>query len=159
MTDTSEETRARLREQADRGYPQAWIPEQAGDEIAGVITAVRPAVRTSYGPVPVVELEELGGATPWSVWLIHTVLRREFLRQRPSLGERILVRYLGRVTPDGGGAAYEAYRLVVDRADQGDEVDWASITHRYDPDLAAEERANEHRHDEPPPLGDEGVPF
>ena len=41
--------------------------------------------------------------------------RREFLRQSPAAGEAVLVRYLGRVQPDGGGPAYESYKLVVDR--------------------------------------------
>jgi len=133
----ADEVAERLREQADRDYPQAWIPEQAGDEIAGTITGVRPSVHTSYGPVPVVELVELGGATPWSVWLIHTVLRREFLRQRPVPGENVLVRYLGRQQSQGGGPGYEAYKVVVDRFDQGNDVDWAGLAERYDPDLAA----------------------
>jgi hypothetical protein len=159
MSDASEETRERLRAAADAGFPAAWIPEEAGDEIAGVITAVRPSVGTSYGPVPVVELKELGASVRWSLWLIHTVLRREFVRQRPAVGETILVRYLGRVKPEGGGAAYEAYKLVVDRPDQGDEIDWTAIAARYDPDVAAEQAAGQNRPDEPPPYGDQDVPY
>lgn len=147
----NEETRERLRQQADREYPQAWIPAAEGDELLGVVTAVRAVVHTSYGPVPVVELEDAVRAS-WSLWLVHTVLRREFERQRPAVGETILIRYLGKVVPESGGAAYESYRLVVDRPDQNTDVDWRGIAARYDPDEA-----------EPAPVlpavDDESVPF
>jgi hypothetical protein len=146
-----DEARERLREVADREYGQAWIPAAEGDELAGVITAIRPVVHTTYGSVPVVELEELGVRATWSVWLVHTVLRREFVRQRPVVGETVLIRYLGKVTPEGGGAAYESYRLVVDRPDEGNEVDWAAIAERFDPDLA--------RQPAPSAPDDESVPF
>jgi hypothetical protein len=133
MTETSPEltTQERLREQADREYPTAWIPEQPGDELVGVVRAVRPAVHTAYGPVPVVEVEQLGTRAGWSIWLTHTVLRREFIRRRPVPGETLLVRYLGRVQPETGGAAYESYRVVVDRPDENSDVDWRGIAGRY----------------------------
>jgi hypothetical protein len=124
-------TSDRLREQADREYPSAWIPEQPGDEIIGVVKAVRPAVHTAYGPVPVVEVEQLGTHAGWSIWLTHTVLRREFVRRRPVPGETLLVRYLGRVLPETGGAAYESYRVVVDRPDENSDVDWHGVAARY----------------------------
>src|SRR5215471_6912954 len=156
MDEQNDNMRDRLRAAADRGYPQAWIPEEPGDEIAGVVTSVRPAAPTAYGSVPVVELEELGGPTPWSVWLVHAVLRREFVRQSPQPGEAILIRYLGKVQPEGGGAAYESYKLVVDRPTEGNEVDWTRLAARYDPDLLAGEPSDRR---ELPPLEDEDVPF
>jgi hypothetical protein len=130
------EALARLREQADRGHAPAWIAEQEGDELCAVVTGIKPAVRTSYGHVPVLELEELGSHTPWSLWLLHAVLRREVWRARPAAGETLYVRYDGRVVPEGGGAPYEAYTVIVDRPDQGDELDWDALARRYDPDFA-----------------------
>jgi hypothetical protein len=126
------DTTARLRAQADRDYPQSWIWRRPGDELVGVVTAIRPSVHTAHGPRPVVELEELGTGTAWSLWLIHTVLRNEFARRRPVPGETVLVRYLGRVEPDGGGAPYEDYKVVVDRGAEG--VDWHAIA----PEVAPE---------------------
>jgi hypothetical protein len=149
MSESWEDTAARLREQADRDYPQAWIPQAEGDEVAGVITAIRPVVHTSFGPAPVVELEALGVHTPWSVWLVHTVLRRSFERQRPVVGETVLIRYLGKVQPDGGGAPYENYRVIVDRPDVGNDVDWHGIAARYGDDAGPQL----------PPADDESVPF
>jgi hypothetical protein len=148
----SENARGRLRAQADREHAPAWIPQAPGDELAGVVTAIRAAVPTQFGPAAVVEVAELDTGAACSVWLLHTVLRREFERARVALGETILVRYNGRVAPDGGGAAYESYKLVVDRPDEGSAVDWAAIAERYGDDR-----------DEPtapaaPPLSDD-IPF
>lgn len=149
------ETRERLRERAERGFPDAWIAKEAGDELAGVVVGIQPAVHTAYGSVPVVEVAELGVGTPWSVWLTHSVLRREFIRQRPAAGETILIRYLGKVTPDTGGASYELYRVVVDRPDEGNDVNWSGIAAKYEPDLAGRPGPFD---DEPPDDG-EDIPF
>lgn len=140
----TEDTLARLREQADRGFPTAWIPDDPGQELVGVVVGIKPAVRTSYGHVPVLEVEELRTRTPWSVWLVHVVLRRAVWRARPGVGETILIRYDGRVHPEGGGAPYEMYRVIVDRPDEGNEVDWQAIARRYDPDTL------DHDHEAPP---------
>jgi hypothetical protein len=125
---------ARLRKEADREFAPAWRPTQPGDEVAGVVTAIRPSVHTSFGPVPVVELDRLDTREPVAVWAVHTVLRNELARQRPVPGETVLVRYLGTVTPDGGGPSYESYRVVVDRLDTP--VDWSAIGDEQDPALA-----------------------
>jgi hypothetical protein len=151
-----DETAARLREEADRDYPDAWIPKAEGDELLGRIVSLRPAVQTAYGPAPVVELEDPLGTT-WSVWLLHTVLRRAFERERPALGELVLIRYVGKVQPDGGGPAYEHYRLVVDRKAEGGEPDWVGMAERYGDESAADRVARDN--DDRPPPGDEDVPF
>jgi hypothetical protein len=155
-----EETAARLRERADLGYPDAWIPKEPGEELLGVVASVRPAVQTSYGAVPVVELVDAVGA-PWSVWLVHTVLRNEFLRQRPRLGERVLIRYLGTARPESGGAPYESYRLVVDRVDENTDVDWTGIATRYaDPGSEPAQAASApYRGDSPLPRSDDEIPY
>jgi hypothetical protein len=136
-----DETRERLHEQADREYGQAWIPRAAGDELLGRVTEVRPVVHTAYGPAPVVEIEDPVHAA-WSVWLVHTVLRREFERQQPKVGERILIRYLGAVRPEGG-APYESYRLIVDRVDENNDIDWRAIAERYGDAVETTDRPDE----------------
>jgi hypothetical protein len=147
---TWDETRERLHEQADREYPQAWVPQADGDELVGVVTGVKEAVSTRFGPVPVVEVVDPVGAA-WSIWLVHVVLRRSFARERPAIGETVLIRYLGRITPDSGGNPYDDYKLVVDRPDEGNDVNWSAIAERYDPDLT--------RDPVPPAIDDESVPF
>lgn len=139
MTD---DVATRLREQADRAWPEAWKPVQPGDEIVGTVIAIRASVATAYGNVPVIELEELSTGRPAAVWLIHTVLRREFARAKPTPGETVLVRFKGRVQPTGGGPIYADYKVVVDRLDQAADVDWNAIAaHEQSDDLAVAREA------------------
>lgn len=141
MTDTAampnethdwDEVAARMRKQADEGFPPAWQPEQPDDEIIGVLARVTMQAPTSYGPAPVVELVMPASGARFSVWLFHTVLRRAFERERPALGETVLIRYLGKRRPESGGNAYDDYRLIVDRPLASDAPDWEAMADRYD---------------------------
>lgn len=117
--------RARLSAQADEGHPPAWQPEE-GDELCGVVVAVNPAVHTAYGDVPVVTLQGPNGGRR-SVWLHHAVLRRAFVRADVQLGELVLIRYVGRVEPEGGGNPYADYRVAVDRPSPTGAPPWQRI--------------------------------
>ena len=61
-----------------------------------------------------------------SVWLFHTVLKREMHKARPRVGEQVAIRFDGEVAPDGGGRKYMAYTVVVKR-EKGASVDWGII--------------------------------
>ena len=135
--------RARMREEADRGHPAAWQPEQPDDELFGVLVGVNPAAPTrQYGMAPVVEIEDPAG-NRWSVWLFHKVLRNAFARQDVQVGETVLIRWLGKVRPDGGGNSYDNYAVIVDRPMARGEIDWKSIGARYDGDTDAAPRRSE----------------
>jgi len=121
--------KARLRKRADEGFPPTWQPEQPDDEVIGVLTKVTMQAPTAFGPCPVVTLALESGELV-SVFLFHTVLRRMFERERVTLGEMVLIRYLGERKPEGGGKPYVDYRLVVLRPDGG-EPDWAGMAERY----------------------------
>jgi len=155
--------REKMRAAADRGNPQAWIPDKPADDLLGVVTAIKPGVRTAFGVVPVLELTDPVGAA-WSLWLLHTVLRREVIRARPIIGETLYVRYEGQVRPDGGGALYENYTVLVDRPDQNNELDWDRIAQRYEPDTADRDPLDQwmppHPQATPEPAPDEeDIPF
>ena len=125
-----DEARERMRQAADEGFATAWQPENPDDEIVGVLVKVTMQAPTSFGPAPVVELETPTGAR-YSVWLFHTVLRRAFEREAVGLGERVLIRWLGKKTPEGGGNSYDDYRLVVDRPAPKGQPDWKAMADRY----------------------------
>jgi hypothetical protein len=91
--------RERLREQADREWPDAWRPEP-GDELLGAVAAVTPSAPTAFGPAPVVEVITPRGDLV-SVWLFTTVLRRAFERENVQVGERIQGRGPERSSPTG----------------------------------------------------------
>jgi hypothetical protein len=148
--------RAQLGKRADEGFPPAWQPEQPDEEILGVVARVTMQAPTAYGPSPVVELV-LESGERLSVWLYHTVLRRSFERERVSLGELVLIRYLGKRKPDGGGNAYDDYRLVVHRPQQSGEPDWVGMANRYNDEL--EDGAPRPRHEDDLPPADDDIPF
>lgn len=131
---------ARLNERADAENPPSWQPERDGDELFGQLVAVNESAPTKYGSAPVVTIRKPDGEMV-SLWLLHAVLRREFERAMPRLEEYVLVRYQGRVEPDGEGRPYENYAVHLDRGGQG--PDWDRIAARYGDDLDA-------RIDEPP---------
>jgi len=139
--------RARLEAEIDRGFPAAWQPEEPDEQIIGRVVAVRPAVPTrQYGTAPVVELEDPVGGRH-SVWLLHKVLRLSFERQRVALGETVMIRYLGKVYPEGGGNAYDNYSLAVDRPVPRGQPDWDAIARAHGDQEAFRE-----------PTGDPGPP-
>src|SRR5262245_51458166 len=106
------ERAAELRAAAEYGYPEAWIPSQDDPELVGEFVRLEHG-QTAHGPAWIAILRAADGQER-SLWLLHTVLRNEFTRQRPQQGELVVVRYLG---PKQGaqGQAYESYRVVVDR--------------------------------------------
>jgi hypothetical protein len=113
----------RLRERASREFPKAWVPEQPGEELAGELDRYESGT-TAYGEQTIAVLRTLDGAER-AVWLIHAVLRDEFAKLQPRPGELVLIRYLGKREPAGGGSAYVSYRLEVDRPDAV--PDWAAV--------------------------------
>jgi hypothetical protein len=114
---------ARLRERAEREFPDSWVPEQPGEEIAGELVRYERGT-TSYGEQVIAVLRTPDGSER-SVWLLHAVLRGEFAKLRPRPGELLLVRYEGKRQPAGGGSAYVSYRVEVDRDDGA--PDWDEI--------------------------------
>jgi hypothetical protein len=123
------DTYQRLRDRATSDAPPAWMPTEEGDELFGTFVDLIPAAPTKFGPAPVVQLAQPSGEVV-SVWLLHSVLRREFERAAPAIGENVLIRYLGMVQPEGGGNPYQTYSLTVDR--KAAPVTWEQIAQRYD---------------------------
>jgi hypothetical protein len=123
------DTYQRLRDRATSDAPPAWMPTEEGDELFGTFVDLIPAAPTKFGPAPVVQLAQPSGEVV-SVWLLHSVLRREFERAAPAIGENVLIRYLGMVQPEGGGNPYQTYSLTVDR--KAAPVTWEEIANRYD---------------------------
>lgn len=121
---TREDPYQRLEEEADRETPESWVPEQAGEQIAGELVRYERGT-TAYGERIIAVLRTRQGRER-SVWLLHAVLRGEFARLRPRPGERLLVRYLGRKKSDNG-TEYAAYKLVVDRENRATEPDWDAL--------------------------------
>lgn len=76
-------------------------------------------------PVTVVELVRPDDRLV-SVWCFHTALVSQFQRWRPRRGERLMLKYAGKVEGRGGDK-YHDYRLAVDRPDDTGEIDWDTL--------------------------------
>lgn len=95
----------------DKEYAEAWKPEKAGDTLHGFVTDLG-LIDSEYGEYPVVTIQNSDGVER-AVHAFHETLRNSMLQARPTIGEEIAVRYLGRVSePKNGGKPYENYRVV-----------------------------------------------
>ena len=127
MTVTPESRRS-LAERLDT-TAEAWKPEP-GDKIVGEVIDVDSRT-TEFGTYPIVTLR----TDEWEELAIHgfhTVLKREFSKARPEVGDRIGVKYLGKHE-----RGYESYRVVRERA-HGAALDWDAIGAQAEQEGAAE---------------------
>lgn len=130
---------ARLAEQAERDFPESWIPSADDPQIIGEFVRLDRATTRRGEPAPIVVLRTEDGAER-GVWLLHIVLLDEFKRVRPKPGELVAVRYLGKKT-SAAGQSYHGYRVVVDRTDQG--VDWGALDEPSEEGLLDEPASDE----------------
>jgi hypothetical protein len=96
---------------ADRidSFPQAWKPK-AGDKLVGSVSELG-------------ERESEYHQTPYPIGF-HTVAKNELAKQRPSVGDRIGIKYFGKDEELG----YERYRIVVEKAEPASaEPDWGAM--------------------------------
>jgi hypothetical protein len=109
-----------LAERAAGPRPESWRPDKPElahpNPLAGVLLRVVDGPDRGYGPTKIAELRDVDGRD-WAVWLLGQILRQEFLERgsAPAPGELVAVRYEGRIQPEGNGAPYNGYRVVVDR--------------------------------------------
>jgi len=101
-------------------FAEAWRPEP-GDKLVGRIIDIDERDSAySEVPYPIVTVETDDGQE-MAFHAFHTVARNELAKQRPVIGNRIGIAYHGR--PEG--KSYEAYRVIVERADsQPKAIDW-----------------------------------
>jgi hypothetical protein len=111
-----------LERQASQEFPRSWVPSEGDPSIVGEFLRLEQGA-TSYGPARIVVLRTKDG-TEKSVWLFHAVLRNEFSRVRPKVGELVAIRSLGK-KQGAAGQTYEAYRVVAQR-DEG-APDWDAL--------------------------------
>lgn len=119
----NEETRPaldeELAERLEEEYAEAWRPEP-GEKLIGRVVSLR-TWSGPFGAYPIVVVEQTNGVQR-SVHAFRQVLATELAAIRPEVGERIGIKYEGRVT-DASGPDYHSYRVVADRPSKP--VDWA----------------------------------
>ena len=83
-----------LEKALDTDYAPAWRPE-AGDKLVGEIVGLSERPGYDETPYPIVTVRQDDG-TELALHAFHTVIANELAKQRPVVGERIGVKYLGR---------------------------------------------------------------
>lgn len=96
----------------DSNLPPSWGPRIAGDLILGELVGLR-AGATRYGPAKIAVLRRADGQER-CVWLLHKVLREEFARAKPAVGNTVAIRYVGHRLGIVG-QRYAAYQVFVQR--------------------------------------------
>lgn len=105
-------------------HPLSWKPEP-GDVLTGVIRRYS-MVTLEYGDTYICVVQDAPDRVQ-SVFLSGAVLKGEFSRMKPKVGERVVIRYLG--VP--AGKKYHKFSLTMpDRPDIGVTPDWDQM----DPD-------------------------
>lgn len=142
----------------DAGLPQAWRPDQGGEDnpnpLIGTFVDMTSA-STAYGPcwVATVRLED---GSERAVWLMHTVLRNEMARAKPKPGEKIGIKYHGKISTNGG-QDYVGYRVKVDRP--AEPFDWSRLGSEPDVEDDLPAPPQPEPVSVPANAGDDGIPF
>lgn len=118
-----------IQDRLDREPAPGWKPNP-GDQIVGTIVEISEAPGTNWGPYPLLVIEQADG-TEVSVHAFHTVLKKEIAAKRPTEGDEIGIRYLGKPS----GKDYEAYRVVLDRKTPARGTDWGAVERQADAEL------------------------
>jgi hypothetical protein len=100
---------------ADGKAAPAWLP-QAGEWITGTVIGIK-RVQTAAmkAPAPVIELRQDRTAALVSVWATGTVLQNELASQGVVAGDRIGIRYLGKMIGEGGQEYHQHVLRVAPR--------------------------------------------
>lgn len=116
MTDQKVDKLKALDEQGE--FPGRWDP-QTGDSITGVVRRYTDVDLEKSGLTRLVVIEREDGEVE-TLFLSPTVLKSEFWKLKPRIGERVFVRYLG--TPKGKDYKKFVVRCL-DRPEEAD-PDW-----------------------------------
>jgi hypothetical protein len=133
-----EEIEARLRARAEEPMPESWIPDKAPATLTGVVRRYEKGTTQGWGDAPICVVESLRNPGRLaSIWIFHTTLVNAFQRERPAVGEVIMVTYRGKAEPKGDGMPYHDWQLVVDRPNGGGGLGFDQAFGQTSPSLSA----------------------
>lgn len=92
---------------------EGWKPEP-GDKLLGTVLTVSTSDAGGFGAYPLLEIVSDDGEGI-ALHCFHAVLKTAVERWNPQPGERIGVKYVGKLEGRGAFEGYEDYRMVVQR--------------------------------------------
>lgn len=114
-----------------------WKPNE-GDTIMGTIQSITASNPGQYGIYPIVTLLTQDGEIV-NVHAFHNTLRNRLLQQRPKIGEKVAIQYLGRVqSKDKNRSPYYNYAVVIGDPTKVEEAGWDTFDSEGAPTVAAE---------------------
>lgn len=119
---------------------------------------------SDYGEYPIIVVRTSDGDK--SVHAFKTVLRNELMRQRPQIGQRLGIKYLGEQASKPGSKykSYTNYRVEVER-NKGATFDWTTLGEGSEDDQSGHiiydriESPEPQKVTVPDDAGDDDVPF
>lgn len=113
-------SKSTIDDRLDAAYAPAWRPD-VDDKLSGEVVALSER-DGGYGSYPILTIRRDGGEE-LAVHAVHQVLSSQLAELRPKVGDRIAIKYLGKIANKAGTGSYHGYRAVSDAATGG--VDWA----------------------------------
>jgi hypothetical protein len=101
-----------LHDRLNAEFAQAWKPDP-GDVLVGEVIELSER-DGGYGSYPIVTVRQDNGEEA-AFHAYHTVAASQLAEQRPAIGERVGIKYRGRVKGDGPHGPYHSYTVKVDR--------------------------------------------
>jgi hypothetical protein len=97
-----------------------WRPNP-GDRLIGRVVELDTA-SSAYGDYPLVVVESDEDNTEYAIHAFRTVLKSELAKRKPKVGDRLAIRYDGKLP----GKSYEGYKVAVEYAEpeRAAEPDW-----------------------------------
>lgn len=110
-----------MTDEFDFDYAEGWKP-QPGDVLIGVVTET--SVRQGqYDPYPVITVRQDNGESR-AFHAFHTVAQNQIVELNVQTGDRVGIKYMGKLQTRDGRGSYEGYRIKKSGgASPG--IDWA----------------------------------
>lgn len=116
MSDDTTRAAIEAHKMLDEGYPEAWIWDEHGDRIVGVIRGLEVGM-TKYGK-RLILIIELDSGNLRSVWVTNEALFSKLKDYNPQTGEVIGIER-GEVKTSAGGNDYREFRVVMPGRSRG----------------------------------------
>ena len=92
-------------------FAEGWRPEKKGDAVKGRVTSLDTGY-SQWQPngYPIVTIEQENGESV-AVHCFHTALSRRLAEVEPAIGDRLGIRYDGKVNTKDGKMSYHSYSV------------------------------------------------
>jgi hypothetical protein len=118
-------------------FDRSWRPDKGDpNPLVGLFQKLIRATDSNGNRVPVAVLKDKAG-TRWGVWIYWDILREEFQRERPRIGEETTVWKSTEKEKSKTGRGYWKFAARTPRSDQAT-LSWDELAPTSEPELPAD---------------------